>query len=190
MHMTHLRRTVQMKPAGTTLLTLQEAQLSLTNRTTLHFTSSQVGGDARRISRICIYVTPFDPSARGSPRAIGFVLSTEKLEWLGYNLVNVAPHDDRLSHFDTIHQRDGHTDSHVAIANAAPTHCVGRQVRFIPFADKRVGGRQNCEIPRQHVPCLSTFATRFGHEEAVCRVSFMRQLFRQMFFDFIICVMF
>jgi len=27
----------------------------------------------------------------------------------------------------TIHQRDRHTDSHVAIANAAPTHCVGRQ---------------------------------------------------------------
>jgi len=27
----------------------------------------------------------------------------------------------------TIHQRDRHTDSHVAVANAAPTHFVGRQ---------------------------------------------------------------
>jgi len=33
----------------------------------------------------------------------------------------------RLSRLDTIHQRDRHTDSHVAIANATPTHCVGRQ---------------------------------------------------------------
>jgi len=27
---------------------------------------------------------------RGSPRAIGFIFRTEKLEWLGYNLVKVA----------------------------------------------------------------------------------------------------
>jgi len=29
--------------------------------------------------------------------------------------------DDRLSHLGTIHQRDRHTDSHVATANAAPS---------------------------------------------------------------------
>jgi len=28
-------------------------------------------------------------------------------------------------------------------------------VWFIPLVDKRVGGRQNCVIPRQHVPYLS-----------------------------------
>jgi len=31
------------------------------------------------------------------------------------------------SHLGTIHQRDKQTDSHAAIANAAPAHCVGRQ---------------------------------------------------------------
>jgi len=38
-------------------------------------------------------------------------------------------HDDRLSRLGTRHQRDTLTDSHVAIANAAPTHCVVRQKR-------------------------------------------------------------
>jgi len=48
-----------------------------------------------------------------------------KPEWLGYNLVK--SHDDRLSRLGTKHQRVTQTESHVATANAAPTHCVGRQ---------------------------------------------------------------
>jgi len=48
-----------------------------------------------------------------------------KLEWLGYNLVKIAWWS--ISCLGTIHQRDKHTDSHVAIAIAALTHCVGQQ---------------------------------------------------------------
>jgi len=54
----------------------------------------------------------------------------EKLEWLGYNLVSHIMIDSFawaqcINVTDT--QTDRQTDSHVAIANAAPMHCVGRQ---------------------------------------------------------------
>jgi len=64
------------------------------------------------------------PSVKGSPRAMGFIFGIGKLEWA---TIRWRSHDDRLSRLDTIHQRGRHTDSHVAIANAAPTHCIGRQ---------------------------------------------------------------
>jgi len=43
---------------------------------------------------------------------------------------------DRLGRLDTVHQRDGHTDSHVAIANATPKHCVGRLKYTVAVPDK------------------------------------------------------
>jgi len=77
---------------------------------------------------------PFVPSMREIPPANGFTFGMGKLEWRGYNLVKV--HDERLSCFGTIHQRDRHTqtdrqDSHVAIANTAPTRYVGRPKRKV-----------------------------------------------------------
>jgi len=47
--------------------------------------------------------------------------------WNGWATIWWRSHDDRLSRLGTIHQRDRHTDSHVVIANAALTHCVGLQ---------------------------------------------------------------
>jgi len=65
---------------------------------------------------------PFDALNEGDSLELS---GSGKLEWLGYNAVQVP--DDRLSRLGTLHQRDRHTDSHVAIANAAPTYCVGQQ---------------------------------------------------------------
>jgi len=47
--------------------------------------------------------------------------------WNGWATIWRRSHDYRLSRLGTMHLRDRHTDSHVAIANAAPTHCVRRQ---------------------------------------------------------------
>jgi len=65
---------------------------------------------------------------RGISRAIEFIFGMGKLEWLGYNLVTSG----RMM-IDSIvwAQRDRHTDSHVAIANAAPAHCVGRRKSLV-----------------------------------------------------------
>jgi len=45
---------------------------------------------------------------------------------------------------------------------------LGRQrhLRFIQLVNKCVGGRYNCEIPRQCVPYLSSSVAMFLHEEA------------------------
>jgi len=60
-----------------------------------------------------------------SHRAISFVFGRPigKLDWVGW----WRSHDDRLSRLCTICRCNRHTDSHVAIVNAAPMHCVGRQ---------------------------------------------------------------
>jgi len=64
---------------------------------------------------------------RRIPVSYGFIFGEVKLEWL--TTIWWRSHDDRLSRLGTIHQRDRHThtDSHVAIATAAPKHCVGQQ---------------------------------------------------------------
>jgi len=46
-----------------------------------------------------------------------------------------------------------------------------RQVWFILFVDKRVGGRWNCAIPWQRVPYLRASVMGFPHEEALYQVS-------------------
>jgi len=46
-----------------------------------------------------------------------------------------------------------------------------RQVWFIPFIDKRVGGKVNCVIPWQRVPYLSASVMWLAHKKALYRVS-------------------
>jgi len=50
---------------------------------------------------------PYDALNEGDSLEL-FISGMVKLEWLGYNLVR--SHNDRLSHLDTIHQYDRHTD--------------------------------------------------------------------------------
>jgi len=57
---------------------------------------------------------------RQSPRSIGFIFGMRKENQTGWATIWWRSHDDRLSLLGTIHQRDRHTDSHVAMANAAP----------------------------------------------------------------------
>jgi len=66
----------------------------------------------------------------GSPRVIGFIFGTEKLEWLGYNLVKVAWWSTQSFEHNHINVTDtnSYTDGHdIALANAALMHYVGRQ---------------------------------------------------------------
>jgi len=61
-----------------------------------------------------------------------FYFARGKLEWLEYNLVKVAWWSTRLfGHSTSTWQTDRQTDSHVAIANAAPMHCVGSQKELV-----------------------------------------------------------
>ena len=54
----------------------------------------------------------FDASVRGggSRRNIAMSFGTEKLEWCGYP--TVKNFEDMFIRFDTIHERDGRTDTH------------------------------------------------------------------------------
>jgi len=68
------------------------------------------------------------PSMRGSLRTIGFILGTGKVKWLGNNLVEVAWWSTKLFEHNTSTWQT-HTDSHVATANAAPTHWLRRAAK-------------------------------------------------------------
>jgi len=80
--------------------------------------------DCNLLAGFCDFSYPSFMWRRQSPRAIWFIFGMGKLKWLG---IWWRSSDDRPSRLGTIHQRDRHTDSHVAITNAAQTHCVGRQ---------------------------------------------------------------
>jgi len=86
------------------------------------------------------YFPILTPSMGGFPGAIGFIFGMGKLEWLGYYLVKFAWWS--ISRLGTVHQRDRHTESHVATANAAPTHCVGRKNTQVRFPNSRHGSKQ------------------------------------------------
>jgi len=61
---------------------VQETQLTLTNRWTFVHVI---------FPTLRTYAIPFDALNEGDPlEAIGFIFGTGKLEWLGYNLVEVA----------------------------------------------------------------------------------------------------
>jgi len=72
----------------------------------------------------CLHLSPLMPSTKGIPQATGFIFGTEKLEWLGYNLVKVAWWSTQSFGHNT---STWHTDSHVAIANSMPMHYAGSQ---------------------------------------------------------------
>jgi len=70
----------------------------------------------------------------GYSLAIAFICGTGKLEWLGYNLVKVARWSTQsFGHNTSTWQTHIHTDSHVAIAITALTHCIDVKKRFYVF---------------------------------------------------------
>jgi len=66
----------------------------------------------------------------------------------GWPTIRWRLHDHRLSRLDTIHQRDRHTDSHVAMVTAAPTHCVGQQ-------NPKLGHPNTLKPAERHCPCVA-----------------------------------
>jgi len=94
----------------------------------VHAALSRATGFVGRILRLLPSTLPFDATYEGNPLELsGSYLAWDKLERLGWTTIWWRSRDGRLGRLGTIHQRDRHTDSHVAIANAAPKHCVGRQ---------------------------------------------------------------
>jgi len=93
----------------------QAAHMSLTNCPTLP-PSGEWLRFIGKFSDIYLPLSHLTPSTRWMPSSCrGHI-------WLSYNLVI-----DGLSRLGTIHQRGRHTDRHVAVANAAPTHCDWQQ---------------------------------------------------------------
>jgi len=86
------------------------------------------------LSTFTLFSSTLRPRWGRCPRAIRFMFGMGKLEWLGYNLVKVAwwstqsfGHNTSTWQTHTDRQTDRHR--HVAMANAAPTHYIGRQKR-------------------------------------------------------------
>jgi len=99
-------------------------QLSLTNLLTLVHAvlccrKLPSGERLRLIGRIFHFGLPLSHETPSIP----YISGTGKLEWLGYNLVKVARWSTQSFGHNTSTWQT-HTDSHVATANAAPTHRV------------------------------------------------------------------
>jgi len=115
-----------------------------------------------------LYTLPFDAINKGITSSyIGFIFGTVKLI---YNQVKVAWWSTQS--FGHKHQRDRHTDSHVARANAAPTHCVLRQKWKL---------NSNAILREQHnIPTFFKIAERWL--SLVCHVKWSKPSYGTIFF--------
>jgi len=102
-----------------------QAQLSLTNRPTIVHTmlccqelpSVELLQFIGRIFRLLPTPLPFDALSEGGALELSGAYLVQENKY-GRVTMWWRSHDDGLSRLGTIHQRDRHTDSHVAIENA------------------------------------------------------------------------
>jgi len=75
-------------------------------------------------------------------------------------------HDDRLSRLGTIHQRGRHTDSYVAIANAAPTHWRWAAKMLLPSPLTYI---HPSEVKIAEPEVVGSFRYRVRYKESIAR---------------------